>query len=227
MVPKKDSSLVAFSSNFNTRINAAPERYALSVEQAQAYTAVHQPFVDAYNVMMAARAEGTRSESQTTRKEVTKAKLQAYARYLYATVAANQNVSDEDKVSLGIYVRPGKAQAIGRPTDRPGLRLISTTGRSVEVCVYDNSVEGVRRKPQGMIGAYIYTHCGEDYPSDPKQWRFEGTATRGRYCIELSPSTPAGAQVWIAAAWLSPRGEAGPMCSPITTYAQHGVGRAA
>src|SRR2546425_12605325 len=89
MIPLKDSLLVPYSTNFNDRIVAAPATFSLSSAQAALYTAFHTPYVAAYNAMMAARADGTRSESLTATKNSTKRGLLDYARQLYSFVQSN------------------------------------------------------------------------------------------------------------------------------------------
>ena len=79
-IPMIDSLLVPFSQNFNDRIVASPSTFSLLPAQATAYTALNTPYLAAYNAMMAARADGTRSRSLTMMKDSTKKGLIDYAR---------------------------------------------------------------------------------------------------------------------------------------------------
>src|SRR6478672_1739290 len=102
---ENDSLLVAFSTNFNDRIVAAPATYGFSAAQASAYTALHTPFVSAYNAVVAARESGTRSRSLVASKDAAKASLLGYARQLYAQVQSSLTVTDAAKIELGVKVR--------------------------------------------------------------------------------------------------------------------------
>src|SRR5689334_12161070 len=130
-IPLKESLLVPWSSNFNARIAATPEAFGLTAAQAAAFAALHDPFVAAYEAMMVARAEGTRSESQTAAKDDAKEALIAYGRELYSVVQASAAVSDADKVLLGVHIPSGKRSPIPAPASRPRVNVVSVAARRV------------------------------------------------------------------------------------------------
>ena len=216
MIPLKDSLLVPFSTNFNDRIVATPLVFQLSVPQAAAYTALHDPYVAAYNAMMAARADGTRSQSLTATKESTKLGLLNYARQLYTFVQSNNSVTQANKILLGIHLKVIPAP-IPRPGVQPAVDVIKVSGRTVSLNIHDSASSTKRGKPTFTQAAWVYSFVGENYPADPLAWTFEGATTRPRFDI-LFPSTVAGgAQVWVCAAWINAKQEAGPTSVPITT----------
>src|SRR3954467_15073857 len=104
-IPTKDSLLVPYSTNFNDRIVANPSTFQLVAAQATAYTALHTPYITAYETMMAARADGTRSKSLTNAKDNAKRNLLTYGRQLYSFVQSNNSVSQANKILLGIHLR--------------------------------------------------------------------------------------------------------------------------
>jgi hypothetical protein len=221
-VPLKDSLLVPWSTNFDTRITATPTTFGLTAAQATAYTALHDPFVAGYNAMMAARADGTRSEAQTAIKDAAKTALLAMARELYSFVQANTSVSDADKILLGVKPRDYSKSTISAPTARPGMDLVSVVARTVTVHIHDSASSSKRGKPAGAISAWVYTYVGSEYPSDPSMWQFQGAFNKPEAEIVFPDSVASGAQVWICAAWASRRGETGPVSVPITTNVQGG-----
>src|SRR5437762_792670 len=103
-IPRKDSELVDFSTNFNDRIVAAPGTYGLSALQASTYTSYHTPFIAAYTALVAARESGTRSSSLAAAKDAAKTALLGYARQLYSQVQLSQTVPDSAKIELGVHV---------------------------------------------------------------------------------------------------------------------------
>jgi len=221
MIPVKDSLLVPFSTNFNDRIVASPLVFQLSAPQAAAYTALHAPYVAAYNAMMAARADGTRSQSLTATKDSTKLGLLNYARQLYSFVQSNKSVTDANKILLGIHLRVIPAP-IPRPAVRPGMDIISVSGRTVSVNIPDSASSTKRGKPAGTEAAWVYSFVGAEYPSDPSQWNFEGATTKAKFNITFPNTVAGGTQVWVTAAWINAKQEAGPTSVPITTNLQGG-----
>lgn len=220
-IPLKDSLLVPFSTNFNDRIVASPATFSLSAAQASAYTALHTPYVAAYNAMMAARADGTRSMSFTATKDSTKRALLNYARQLYTFVQANATVSDANKILLGIHLK-----VIPTPIPPPGVApatdVVSVNNRTVWVNVHDSASTTKRGKPAGATAAWVYSFVGTEYPSDPSAWNFEGATTKPKFGIVFPSSVAGGTQVWLCAAWINAKQQAGPTSVPITTNLQGG-----
>src|SRR5690348_5101392 len=60
-VPKKDSLLVAWTTNFSTRITATPATFGLVAGQATTYAALSDAFVTAAAAVAEAREAGIRS----------------------------------------------------------------------------------------------------------------------------------------------------------------------
>jgi hypothetical protein len=180
------------------------------------------PYVLTYNTMMTARANGVRSQSLTADKDTRKASMLQVGRELYSLVSANSNVSDADKISLGIHIRSTPPSPIPAPSVRPGVDLVSVVGRTITVSVHDTTTSNKRGKPAGAVSAWVYSYVGTDYPTDPTEWNFHGAYNKAEAVIDLAGSVPAGAQVWICAAWVNRKGDAGPTSVPLTTNVQGG-----
>jgi hypothetical protein len=63
---------------------------------------------------------------------------------------------------------------------------------------------------------------GPDYPVDPSKWRYEGPCTGRKAAVVFDNSIPNGAEVWICAAWLNQKLQAGPTSIPLSTNLQGG-----
>ncbi len=220
-IPTKDSLLVPYSANFATRINASPATFGLNETQTETFSLRQSAFVTAYNAMMSARADGTRSESLTAVKNAAKAALVTIARELYGLVQSNTSVTDANKILLGVKVRSGSVTPVPPPTVQPGMALVSVVGHKVTVSVFDSAAVPKVRRPSGVKGSFVYSYVGASYPSDPTTWQFHGLFPRNRVEVDFPDSTPAGSQVWICATWVGTRGETGPVSVPITTYLQY------
>lgn len=225
-VPTKDSLLVPYSGNWEIRITESPETFGLTAAQATQLTALRTPYVAAYETMMEALSNGTRSKNLTNIKDSTKAALVPYLRVLYAQVAANIAVTDADKILLGITIRKAPSP-IPPPTVAPGMDLIHVAGRTVRVNIHDSASSAKRGKPAGVAGACVYSFVGETYPSDPGEWTYEGQTTKGSIAVTFPESVAPGSQVWIMSAWYNAKAETGPLATPITAYVQRGLSQAA
>jgi hypothetical protein len=68
----------------------------------------------------------------------------------------------------------------------------------------------------------VYSFVGENYPSDPTLWNFEGATTKPKFQILFPSTMTGGTQVWVTAAWINAKQQAGPLSVPITTTLQGG-----
>lgn len=221
-VPTQDPLLVPFSTNMNTRLVASGVgTYHIAAPVVADYTDKHEAFLEAYNAMIEAREAGTRSEAQTILKDATKASLLAIARSIYAAVQVNDTVSDADKVLLGVKIR-AVPSPIARPSVAPGLHIDAVTGRIVSMTLHDNTVSPHRSKAPGAVAAWIYSFVGNDYPSNPAEWNFQGACTGRELQVEFENTVPAGAKVWVCAAWINAKQQAGPTSIPLSTNLQGG-----
>lgn len=221
-IPTKDTLLVPFLNNMSARLTASPTTFGLVAGQAAELYSRKQAYVNAYDTLVNARADGTRSESQTQDKDTKKERVLAYARELYALVSSNNSVTDANKVLLGVHVRKSGNTPVPVPSVRPGMDLVSVVGRTISVHIHDSASSAKRGKPAGAVTAWVYSFVGENYPSDPSDWNFHGAANKEKFDFTLPGSTPNGAQVWICAAWVNGKNQAGPPSVPLTTNIQGG-----
>lgn len=211
-VPTKDSLLLNWSTNFNTRCVAAPITFGLTATQMTAYTPLHTAFVTAYN---AANIVGARSKSLVSAKDDAKAALLVYARELYGFVQANNTVSDANKDLIGVTVK-ARPTPTPPPDTPPALDIVSVVGRTVRVRLHDASGEGNRRKPRYVKGAMVVSFVGAVPPVDTSAWIAEGTTTASELDVEFDSALAPGATVWLSAAWLGNKLDMGPACSPVS-----------
>ncbi|HYE20029.1 MAG TPA: hypothetical protein VEA69_16390 [Tepidisphaeraceae bacterium] len=222
-IPLKDSLLASYAANVGARLAAAGTSvYRLPADLVAAYAAAAGAFAAAYEQLMTSREAGVRSEAQTCVKEATKRALVDVARQVYATVAADAQIADSDKVLIGVHVRAGRRAAIPRPTSRPALDVGPVVARTVALAIHDASTPSRRGRPPGAAAAWVYSFAGPAYPADPAAWRFVGAATGPKLTVTFPPDLPPGTPVWLRACWVNPRQEAGPMGEPVMTPLQFG-----
>src|SRR4051812_29987728 len=103
-IPLKDSLLIAWGSNFDTKVTANPTTYALSAGQATSFHTAYLAFTTASNLVTTARAAGTTSKLLTENKNVAKTALLGIGRTLYAIVQSSTTVTPGNKEDIGVTV---------------------------------------------------------------------------------------------------------------------------
>jgi hypothetical protein len=219
--PQKDSVLVPYSINFNDRLASRADDYGITEPQAASYTAVHVPYLAAVSALDVARAAGTRSQSLTAARNDARDNLLRVGRELYAMVSANDAVSDQLKIDLGVHVR-GESVRVPMPSKAPSITVADVRERTVTVNVFDKNTESKRGKAPNATAAWLYTFVGEDYPADPAGWSFQGATTKYKHDITFPNTIAGGTRVWIMAAWINRKQQSGPPCMPVSTYLQGG-----
>jgi hypothetical protein len=224
--PTKDSELVNYSTNWNTRISSSATDYGLTNTQATQYGTLHTAWISAYDALAAAREAGTRSEALTSSKTSAKRNLLAFGRTLYKVVQSAPSVSNEKKIELGVHVRDTIPTPAPPPGTAPVLSVVSVTGRRARVKL--KSAIGDRKgRPLGTIGAQIYSCVSDDVPTAGTQWHFEGATGKNLVDVVFPDSVANGATVWFTAVWFNGSKQTGPNAAPVSTNLQGGAAVAA
>ena len=221
-IPVKDSLLVDWSTNANTRLTANPTTYGTTAPVAAQYTAVHGPFLAAYQNLVAARTAGTWSESLTAIKQVAKLALLNFARPLYKTIQANTAVTDAAKIELGIALPDVLPTPIPPPATAPIVRVASVDGRLVTVSLRDADDPESKALPDGVDGAIVMSYVGATAPTDPNAFKMEGPTSRTTVEILFPQTVMPGTQVWLTAVWFNDRKQMGPASTPVATQINYG-----
>lgn len=213
-----DAEIASGSANFTMYIVATPAAFGLVAAQATAYGALNLAYQEAYS---AAITPASRTKAAVAAKNAAKKALRTMAADLAKIIDATPTVTDTQKIELGLAIR-NTPSPVPVPTVRPGMDLVSVVTRTVTVHIHDSASSSKRGKPAGAVAAWVYSYVGTNYPSDPAEWDFQGATTRSTHEIVFPDTVAAGAQVWICAAWINGKQEAGPASVPITTNVQGG-----
>ncbi len=221
-IPTKDSALVDWSTNADTRLTASPATYGTTAPVAAAYTVLHDAFVAAYDALIAARTAGTRSEAMTATKDVAKGALLEYARPLYKTIQANTSVTPAAKIELGIVVPDVEPSPQPVPAFAPGITVVSVQGPLVTLRLFDPANPTRRAMPAGVNGATVMSYVGATAPLDPTAYKYEGSTSRSTVEILFPESVVPGTQVWVTAFFFNERKQNGPACTAVGTVINYG-----
>jgi hypothetical protein len=216
--PQKDSELRTMAANASTKITAHPSDYGLSVGQATALASLSAAYATAYNLAI---DPITRTKAKISAKNDARKLLADNLRDLNRFVQATKTVTDEKKIEIGFPVYSAR-RPIPAPSDPPVIQSVITNGRRTKIKLRPMDEER-RGRPAGVQGAIIISFTGVVPPADTSQWRIEGLVTRTDFPIDWSPTIAAGSQVWVAAAWYSPRGLLGPACNPVSVAVGGGL----
>jgi hypothetical protein len=222
-IPTTDAALVDWSTNADTRLTASPATYGTTAAIATAYHAVHQPFVDAYGDVVAARESGTRSSSLCAIKDAAKSALLAFARPLYKQIQANNSgVTAAAKIELGIVVPDVLPSPVPPPAMAPALSVVRVDGRLVRIRLADPAHPTRRRLPAGVNGATVMSFVGATPPADPFACRYEGSTSRSEVDVLFPETVAPGTQVWLVAFFFNARKQNGPACAPVGAVINYG-----
>ena len=218
----KDVDLLNWSTNVDTRLTASPATYGTTAAVATQYSAVHDPFVAAYNALIAAREAGTRSESLTSIKDAARTALLDFARPLYRTIQYNTAVTDAAKIELGITIPDVEPTPIPVPGFAPGLQVRSVNGRLVSIRLFDPANPERKRFPEGVKGAIVMSFIGATAPTNPSLYKMEGPTTTVDTSVLFPEGTAPGTQVWLTALFVNERMQMGPACTAVGTQINYG-----
>lgn len=223
-LPSTDAALLAWSRNFSLRISATPTAYGLTAAQATSYAAANTAYANAYD---AAVDPITRTRGKIAAKDDARKAVEAAARMLARYVQADPNVTNEQKIDLGLTVRKSDLTPVPPPAMSPDIDFVSVTGRTVRIRLHEASAAR-RGKPAGVKGATVFSHVGQAPPGDISAWKFEANTSKTILDVAFPDTAPAGSLVWLTAFWFNTKSESGPACAPVSTnIAGGGVSMAA
>lgn len=219
-IPRTEAELVAFASNFNVQLNAVPATYFVTAPQASVFDDLSIAYTNAQTALDQSRANGVQSKLLTAARNTARDAMLPTLRGYYAQIQNNPAITDEAKLAIG--VQPKKART-RKPAIivRPALEIVSVVDRTITINVHDAASK--KSKPPTAVQAWVYWFSGETSPSDPSLWQFAGAANKSNFSFTLPESVAGGAKLFVSAAWVNRRGEAGPPCAPAVTYVQGGT----
>jgi len=223
--PGREADLLAWSSNFNARINASANVFGLTSAQAALYGDLHALFAEKYAI---GTEPSTNSRQAVAAKNVAKRNLikaPGGARQLIDIIQAFPGTTDPMRASLGIRAKDVGPTPVSIPKEAPLLSVLSVNNRTVTMLLKDPKDPTRRAKPRGVQGATILTYVGgeggagggEGPPSDPMQWSFGLNASKTKFTVDFPFTVAPGAKVWIAAMWFNARKETSPPSTPVFT----------
>lgn len=215
-LPTRESAFLAFSLNFSTKITATPTVFGLSAAQATTYAASHAAFATA---LAAATNPTTRTKGTIAAKTDQFRSTRDQLGMLCKIVMAQLSVTNEQRISLGLSPRT-IPQPIPAPSVPPVMVVVSVDGRMVKLQLSDGGSAKKKSKPPGVKGCSVFSFVGPVAPTNPADYKFEGSTTRTSFDVLFPESCTPGTVVWLTAMWVNERLISGPACNPMSTRVQ-------
>jgi hypothetical protein len=211
-IPNRDSDFDRWLANFAAKIVADPASYGLSPGDAAEIDAARAAWHAAFLV---ARAPATRTLPSIADKDGKRAAAVVVARRLSARVRADDSVSDDLKIRLGLKLRAAGLTRSAAPAAFPTLAIIGLKLGSHELIAGSDNEGPSRAKPDGAATLLVVRAIGDAPASDPKGAAFLTLATRTRFRSEFTVHE-GGKFATYFARWANARGELGPWSAPVS-----------
>ena len=209
--PPREADLITATQTFIDVATLAPATYSLTAGQL---TTLGTKLTDFQTKWDTCQVPGTKTKVAVQQKNASKADLLAYLRTLVKIVQNAPTTNNTMRTELGIPLRDFEPSPIPPPGSAPILTVKKVWGHQVTVRLESAVSEG-RALPPGVYGAQVYTFVGDEPAGDTQVWTNQGLVTRTQFLVQFPPSVPAGAKVWLTAAWVNPRGQTGTACTPV------------
>jgi hypothetical protein len=219
--PSTDAGLLAWAQNLSQRLSADYAAFGIDEERAADFAARVDAYAETYRN---ANVPGVRIVANTRLKSEARESMKAAARLIVSVVRGQPQVSDAQKIKLGITVPAPRRRAIPRPAHAPVLRIDSMVGRTAQVALRNAELETGRSKPRGVQGALIFVATGDEPPAPGSDgWKFHSGTSRTTWRVTFPARLTPGTKVWFSAAWVNTRNQLGPASRAVGTHIQFGT----
>ncbi len=209
--PGREADLITATQTFHDVANTGPITYSLTAAQLTTLAAKLADFQGKWDTC---QVPATKTKVAVEIKNVSKRDLVFYLRTLVKVTQNAPTTTNAMRTELGIPLRDFEPSPIPAPGSAPILTVKKVWGHQITARLESATSEG-RGLPPGVYGAQIYSFVGESPATDTQVWVNQGLITRTTFIVQLPATVPAGSKVWLTAAWVNPRGQAGVACTPV------------
>jgi hypothetical protein len=210
-IPRQDRAAGAWMVSFARGLVNDPERYAVTLEEAEAVQEAVDRFVEALPIALAA---GTRTRVTTEAKNHARFVAEQLIQNYYVPIKANRAISDADKLAIGVRPINSARTRIQCPQTQPFLE-VSAYSRSAQKLRFTDTLSDRKAKPEGATQIQIVReiHDGPLPLHGPDDAKILGQFTRNPIRVIYGwGDDRKKATYW--ARWVSRRGETGPWSLP-------------
>jgi hypothetical protein len=207
-LPRADKKLLHWSVTFEHHLSTDARSFGLRDQDAAEYSIAHAEFAHA---MALHCSNETNSRSGTVTKNEKRKLLKDLARRLAHIVRACPQVSNTQRVMLGLKETKPRQREVPMPPDAPGVIIRDYRDGTLKLRLFDPNSPTRRCRPEGTKGAMVYVHYGEITKERPINAAQVKHTPRICCQIDLNPKlTKPGEPIYITACWLGTRQQSGP-----------------
>ena len=204
-IPQKLADFAIWIANFSALITAAPTDYGLVAGDATAIAAQNTAFQDAYAI---SSTPATRTSSTIAATTGARFSALAVVRPYAMRINANQTVSDEQRVDLGLTVRTVVPTPVPPPITAPVLNLRAAVPGQYTMDFRDAVNPDPKAKPTNVLSCEIVRAVGVAPAVDPAVLPTALVVTKSPFVLTFAPSD-AGKVVTLFARWRNRSGPGG------------------
>ena len=181
-----------------------------------------QALAAAYTEKLAAAQDPNRGKADVLAKNEARDALKAALRpFVKAHLAYNEEVSDEDKVELGLPLHNNKPSPVPPPSTHPEFDIGTAELRQLSVRFWDAGSTR-RGKPAGVHGAEIRWDFHDAPPANIEELGKSEFDTASPHTLRFDESDR-GKRVYICVQWENNKGEKGPWSEIVEAVISEGV----
>jgi hypothetical protein len=203
-LPKRDSELVAWSTNFTEQIVANAPMWEIPPHEVSDLQTANTAFAALH-----AQADSPIKNSViVAEKDTARDVLVAKIRGLVGFRLKNPIITNAQRIALGLHPHDTTPTPIPVPTSRPEIDIDVLDFRRLKILFHDmNSTS--KAKPYGVNGAVIAYAVLDKPPADPNALTRTVLATRTPHVLEFTEEER-GQKVYVAICWQNEKGQKGP-----------------
>jgi hypothetical protein len=206
-IPRKDSQFMLWGNNLAQLVEADPERYGLTIEDADRIALWAKRFADLY---VPSEQPQVRTTTLVRAKNNMRRVVEPIYRQYAQRIKKHPGVTEDDLSGLGIHIDDTGKTRIGAPRSAPLLKVKFSASGGHIIHYSDENSPSPRRKPPGAVLIQIYAAVG---PRGLPQRRAVHIGDFGRQPIRIDrsmlPKVP-GRVVTYFGRWVTRRGLKGP-----------------
>ncbi|MDR1129681.1 MAG: hypothetical protein LBK96_01690 [Prevotellaceae bacterium] len=209
-IPPKDSELVPWGSNFNSKVSVNASRWGIPLEEV---TEVQT----AYDVFVPLHKKADSPDSTTVivaEKNVARKNYVTLVRAMVGFRLKNPIITDAERLDMGLHVHDTTPTTIDVPTTHPVLLIEILDFRRLKVSFKDQNTTS-KAKPYGVVGAVFKSIVLDAPATDYSVLTNSIMVTRTPKIFEFTEDERT--KVFsIAACWQNEKGQTGPWCEIVS-----------
>lgn len=210
--PTTESNWKIWGNNLADLLQAGPTPYGIPLPVTTSVVSAAVGYTLAFDL---ASAPVTRSKSRIAAKRTALTALRQAVKPAVGLIQANTDVTDADRVDLGLKIPDLSPTRSPVPTTSPVVSATLTGPQSIRVEAKNPLDANRRAKPTGVSQIAIHTYFGTVAPALVSQWpltKLAGRSTTDLYWAEMVSETT----VWVCCSYLNSRGQSGPFSAAVS-----------